>query len=348
MPQAIHPPPVPLNFLYCDQPHLFAVAIHKLRDAPYVILDCEGVNLGREGGSVTLICVGTPFAEHIFLFDVLSPLITYSDMEGLLYLLNDSNILKIVWDGRMDYLEIWSTYGVPLQGILDLQVAEVMSRYTVRGEGEDARIRRLRGQLSVSTTMKKRYEGLHAVVGLQRCWKECGYEAESGKDPEIMRMHKVLGSSVWAARPLTHQLLQYAARDILLIGVLYPHFCRSGWIPRQPLTFGALLSQCQRYVSAHVEQGKSADSDVFRPCGIIPLDVLTIPHKPKFVCFACNRSLSASAFETQSTRPLSETSPISPLTPLSPEPMLRSTKCRLCFSLAVKKNGHADQTWLHM
>jgi len=338
-------PPVYLNYVYCDHPASFANAVFFLRSAPYLILDCEGNNLGRAEGSVTLICVGTPFAEHIFLFDMLSPFLTRRDIDGLLHLFSDENILKIVWDGRMDHLEIWTTYGVSLQGVLDLQVAEVMSRFYIRGEGEDARARRLRNHLSIPAAKKLtgRYDGLHAVIGLQRCWKECGYTEESGKDPEVMSMHKSMGSAMWSYRPLSEQLLQYAAKDILLIGVLYPHFCRSGWIPRDPVQYAVLLAQCQRYVSAHVEQGKSANADVFRPCGIVPLDVLTEPFGPKFICFACNRALSISAFEMQPKPPLQTSKAVLNETTAP----LRSTRCRLCFALALKNNPNLDQTWLN-
>jgi exonuclease 3'-5' domain-containing protein 1 len=180
----MHPPPVRLNYVYCDRPDSFAHAVQFLRHAPYLILDCEGKELGRAGGSVTLICVGTPFAEHIFLFDVLCPLITRRDIDGLLSLFSDKNILKVVWDGRMDYLEIWSTYGVALQGVLDLQIAEVMSRYQVRGEGDEGRLRRLQHQLKIPRNNKwhERYDYLHVVVGLQRCWWQCGYNEDCGKD----------------------------------------------------------------------------------------------------------------------------------------------------------------------
>ena len=157
-----------------------------------------------------------------------------------------------------------------------------------------------------------------------------------------MRMHKNIGSAMWATRPLTEQLLQYAAKDILLIGVLYPHFCRCGWIPRDNSTYARLLSQCQRYISAHKEQGKSAEEDVFRPCGIIPLDVLTEPSGPKYVCFACNRSLSSSAFELQAKYPHQQ------FKYSAPKDLLRSTRCRLCHALAVKNGVKLDHTWLVM
>ncbi len=187
MPQPPSPPPSPpvhLNYVYCDRPQSFANAVQFLRMAPYLILDCEGKNLGRAGGSVTLICVGTPFAEYIFLFDVLSPFLTRYDIDGLLALFQDKGVLKVVWDGRMDFLEIWSTFGVPLRGVLDLQIAEVMSRYQVRGEGDDGRLRRLQQSLHIPASQKwhERYDYLHPVVGLQRCWKECGYAEDCGKD----------------------------------------------------------------------------------------------------------------------------------------------------------------------
>ncbi|KAI0685374.1 ribonuclease H-like domain-containing protein [Cytidiella melzeri] len=341
MPQPTNAPPVHLNYVYCDRPESFAHAVSVLRSAPYIILDCEGRNLGRAGGSVTLICVGTPFAEYIFLFDVISPLVTRRHIDGLLALFQDQNIMKVVWDGRMDFLEIWCTYGAVLRGVLDLQIAEVMSRYQVRGEGEDGRLWRLQAQLSISSANKwhERYDYLHAVVGLQRCWKECGYDEDCGKDPEIMHMHKALGSAMWASRPLTEQLLQYAARDILLIGVLYPHFIRSQWIPREPALFFTLLDQCQRYVSAHIEQGKCTDKDIFKPCGIIPLDVLTEPFGPRYLCFACNRPLSRTAFETKQDTHSQASKPAA-------RNALRSARCRLCVALAFKKYPKTEQTWV--
>ena len=136
---------------------------------------------------MTLICVGTPLAEYIYLFDVLSPLLSRNDIDNLLAILADPNVLTVVWDGRMDFLEIWSTYGISLEGVLDLQIAEVVSRRAVRGEGEGQRLQRIQNCfLHASETEKHglRLDGLNAVIGLQRCWKECGFPASDGKDRE--------------------------------------------------------------------------------------------------------------------------------------------------------------------
>lgn len=183
--------PVPLNYLYCDSPATYASAVWILRNAPYLILDCEGNNLGRAGGCVTLICVGTPFAEHIFLFDLLSTIITPRDVYSLLQLLADPGLLKVVWDGRMDYLEILSSYGIMLEGVLDLQVVEVASRTSVRGEGELDRLERLRRSYLSHSSVKRveQCRDLHAVIGLQRCWTDCGYAREVGKDRKYRTRH---------------------------------------------------------------------------------------------------------------------------------------------------------------
>ncbi|KIP09340.1 hypothetical protein PHLGIDRAFT_333751 [Phlebiopsis gigantea 11061_1 CR5-6] len=336
-------PPVPLNYLYCDSPATYASAVWILRNAPYLILDCEGNNLGRAGGCATLICVGTPFAEHIFLFDLLSTIITPRDAYSLLQLLADPGILKVVWDGRMDYLEILSSYGIMLEGVLDLQVAEVASRTSVRGEGEPDRLDRLR-RSCLSHSIVKRVEQcreLHAVIGLQRCWTDCGYDRDVGKD--LMRMHKDKGCEMWLRRPLTEQLLQYAAKDILLIGVLYPHFQRSGWIPNDHTEYVRLLEQSRRYISAHREQGKSTDLDVFRPCALMPLDTLAEPLGPLHRCTACNRFLSYSAFETCEGAAPSSGSHLASSTRIA---LLRRPRCRLCSILALKNGLRMDDRWL--
>ncbi|EKM53235.1 uncharacterized protein PHACADRAFT_197657 [Phanerochaete carnosa HHB-10118-sp] len=361
-PQTIPSTPVPLKYVYCDSPATYASAVWVLRTAPYLILDCEGYNLGRAGGCVTLICVGTPFAEHIFLFDLLSPLITGRDIYYLLHLLCDPTLLKVVWDGRMDFLEIITSFGVALEGVLDLQVAEVASRQIVRGEGDKDRLERL-GRSYISQQLAKRSEqlqDLHAVIGLQRCWVDCGYAREVGKDREsalsmlyilsihkyrtaqVISMHKNRGCDMWLRRPLTEQLLQYAAKDILLIGVLYPHFDRNGWIPKDDAGYNCLMRQCRRYISAHREQGKSSETDVFGPCSIMPLDTVTEPFGPLHRCHACNRSLSVAAFSN-----CPGVAPSSPGSGSAPRyAILRRPRCRLCSILAAKNSLKVDERWL--
>ncbi|KAL4252209.1 Ribonuclease H superfamily protein [Abortiporus biennis] len=284
-----------VQYTLCDSPSTFDYAMQILWRAPFLILDCEGNSLGRAGGSLSLICVGSPLAENIFIFDALSPSLTRSDFEPLWQLFRNPRIIKVVWDGRMDFLEIWSTYGVGLEGALDLQVAEVVSRVTMRGEGELHRLERLtHSGFSPHAVWNfiPQYAGLHAVLGLSKCCRDSGFGDDFCKDPEVMKMHKDNKGEMWMSRPLTEQLLQYAAKDIQLISMLCTDFIQRGWIPSDPTTYHYLLRQCARYVSAHREQGKSTEQDVFRPTSIIPLDVLTEPTGNTHKCVACNRTKS--------------------------------------------------------
>ena len=97
----------PINYTLCNTLETLERALHHLSRSAFLILDCEGNTLGRAGGSLALICVGTPLAQHIYIFDVLSPALSKRDFEPLWQLFRNPHIIKIVWDGRMDYLELW-------------------------------------------------------------------------------------------------------------------------------------------------------------------------------------------------------------------------------------------------
>ncbi|KAH8103371.1 ribonuclease H-like domain-containing protein [Cristinia sonorae] len=320
-------------YLICNTAADCHLAYQILYRASFLILDCEGNNLGRAGGCVTLICVGTPLAENIFLFDTLSPALSPRDLDPLWQLFSSPLILKIVWDGRMDYLELWSSYKVRLEGVLDLQVAEVVSRVTMRGEGEEHRLGRLANSYFSKNAVQKhgeQYEGINVLIGLQQCCQESGLGEEFVKDPEVKQMHKDKKADMWTQRPLPGKLLQYAAKDIQLISMLCTVFIQRCWIPSLPGPYNTLLAQCARYVSAHVEQGKSEETDPFRPTGLMPLDVLTQPWGLQYKCTGCNRSLSMSCYTLDDSDGFYRR---------------RRTRCNLCHVLATKYRLRADPEW---
>lgn len=147
---------------------------------------------------------------------------------------------------------------------------------------------------------------------------------------EVKQMHKDKKADMWIQRPLSEKLLQYAAKDIQLISMLCTAFIMRGWIPPIPSLWYALLGQCSRYVSAHVEQGKSEETDPFRPTGIMPLDVLTEPWGPRFKCTGCNRSLSMSCYTIDCSDGFYRR---------------RRPKCNLCHVLAMKYRLRAEGEW---
>ena len=151
-------------------------------------------------GALSLICVGTAFAQFIFLFDVVA--LTRYDLQPLLSFLG-SKVMKVVWDGRLDYIELWSTYGVSIgKNVCDLQVAEVLSRSTFRAERDDERLSRLVTYFGPQVWKNPlQFAGIHRVVGLQQCLEENGYKGLVGKDRECLYLvgrHFLLGSCAYA------------------------------------------------------------------------------------------------------------------------------------------------------
>jgi exonuclease 3'-5' domain-containing protein 1 len=136
-----------------------------------------------EGGAISLICVGSVFARYIFVFDAVQ--LSRLDLNPLLSFLA-GKVVKVVWDGRMDFIEIWTTYGVNIaKNVCDLQVAEVLTRSKFRGEGEDERLGRLANYFGPEVwKYKERFAGIHRVVGLQQCLEDNGYKGLVGKDRE--------------------------------------------------------------------------------------------------------------------------------------------------------------------
>lgn len=134
-----------------------------------------------EDGAMSLICVGSAYARYIFVFDVVQ--LARSDLNPLLSFLA-GKVIKVVWDGRMDFIEVWTTYGVNIaKNVCDLQVAEVLTRSKFRGEGEDERLGRLANFFGAEVwKSKERFAGIHKVVGLQQCLEDNGYKGLAGKD----------------------------------------------------------------------------------------------------------------------------------------------------------------------
>ncbi|KAI6008612.1 ribonuclease H-like domain-containing protein [Pisolithus marmoratus] len=288
----------PTKYVYCNDLTSVAYATHILAQSPVLIIDCEGRNIGGLDGVLSLMCIGTERAEYIFLFDVLALRPFKYHLLPLFCILANSAVKKIMWDCRNDFLEILSEYDVMLTSIVDLQLAEVQARTTVNREKDFQRIARFtwgsrRLPLRTIKQNSELFFGVHRLQGMDSCIREAKLPT-AGKDPEVVAMHKAVGSSIWLNRPLPPKLLAYAAHDIELIAVLYEHFKTKAWIT--PANELLLVAQSMRYAYSLFYQGRVADDDVFGPCAVLPLDVLSDSRGPKVQCYGCNRMLSLSCY----------------------------------------------------
>ncbi|KAI0031874.1 hypothetical protein K488DRAFT_29570, partial [Vararia minispora EC-137] len=226
-------------------------ALSILSNYPLVILDCEGKDLGHAGGALSLLCLGTPVAgptQHIFLFDM-PALAPCPRARGALAAFLERGPLKVVWDGRMDAVEIHAALGIPLTRVLDLQVAEVVARGAVLGEQDEEREARLaRHQFGWRFVEAHRtaMRGLHVVRGLQNCVEFYHPDLKVEKDPSVVEMHQAGESHRWLARPLPANLLSYAATDIALLAHLLSIFDTLGFFSTSAAH--ELLARSERYV----------------------------------------------------------------------------------------------------
>ncbi|KZT54187.1 hypothetical protein CALCODRAFT_409266, partial [Calocera cornea HHB12733] len=309
-------------YVYCTTEEAVAAATAVLSGSEYVILDSEGQNLGRGDGKLSLVCIGTPHADKIFVFDAVSVTKSVATAGGLTALLANENIRKVVWDGRMDYLEILLTWGVAIKGAVDLQIAEILSRAAVRGESDRRRLDRLEDGFFSSVDVignSKLFEGLHLVLGMQKCLEFLGLDKEFSKDPTVQAMHAANRTDRWMERPLSDRLIAYAAQDIKLLGKLYDTFEEKSWITASGLPKLAEISA--RYMTMFQTRSQSVSYGEKRIWIVLPLDILVTPSGRTYNCVFCNRSLSSACFEFE----------------MSGRTLRRRPRCRLCHVVSMKR-----------
>ncbi|EJD48684.1 hypothetical protein AURDEDRAFT_112824 [Auricularia subglabra TFB-10046 SS5] len=244
-------------------------ALSVLRESPHLFVDCEGRDLGCAGGQLSVISVGTAFAEHVFLFDVLR--LKRSALRPVVDLLRDDKQIKYVWDGRMDNIELQRAFGVPFGRTIDLQIADVLSR-------------KIRAQEA-----KKHFDpwGVHSLVGLKNALEQHRIlQDPDGEDDTIQVNH-----TEWMLRPLPPTYLQYAERDILLLAYIYTVFNSRSYISHRTdaSRFATLLECSDRYINMHA--GPLPKGNVYLSSNLLPLGILEDTAGVKQPCDCCDRWL---------------------------------------------------------
>ncbi|KZT25976.1 hypothetical protein NEOLEDRAFT_1178092 [Neolentinus lepideus HHB14362 ss-1] len=269
-----------VNFTYYTDRATFKDAVSTLRRSRTLILDCEGLVIGMHGGALSLLCLGTADDQAIFVFDVLTLRANAVNINTLLQLLRRDDIMKITWDGRMDFVEIQETYGVKMMGVLDLQLAEVISRNSVRHEGERNRINRLARRYFGFQVIRKNphlYKDIHLVLGMAGCLEDNKLGDGVKKDTEVIAMHRANGTT-----------------DIYLISLLYHDFRRRGWVNEGSLRDLQLHSQ--RYVGMFQDSGGLDPENVFLKGPMIMLPELLITGEHQY---EVDREVDAEDIEVQ-------------------------------------------------
>ena len=158
------------KYTLCNTYDTVASAAESLSTRSTLILYCQGSDLGLPDGKLSIIALSDPAASEVFLFDVISLRDKDNPSIALLSsLLQSPDITKLVWDGRTYAYELADTYGIFLQGTLDLQLVEASTRgSTDKGH----RVQHTRNHLRRITdggTALVLPDDIHKLLGLFHC-----------------------------------------------------------------------------------------------------------------------------------------------------------------------------------
>jgi len=300
------------DYILCVDDRSFEDAIDAIKSSSELILDCEGENLGHQGSSLSLISLRTidPESSKTYLFDAIS--ITNDTLHPLFDILQSHSVTKIVFDGRMDFSELYHGRGVDLRNVLDLQLVDVDSRRQ-RGEDEDEQLGRLSPYLHHREIMGQAssYSKVHKLCGLEQCLREHKL-IDVGE-------YKPVSHNSWLKRPLPEEYLCYAARDVYFVGQLYNHFRQGSYIS------DGLLDKSYRYVTIW-RDAKPEATDDFRCHGLLPLGILDYhSHALTRSCMGCRRDLPEGAYSRSAWKGMSK------------------RQCWVCRAISVRQNLH--QGW---
>ncbi|KAJ3823534.1 hypothetical protein F5878DRAFT_657576 [Lentinula raphanica] len=285
------------NFVLCDTEDCFLSAISLLRLSSAFIVDCEALNLGTRGGTLSLISVRpiSPQSSHSYLVDVVA-LSSSESLQPLFDLLTNPKILKVFFDGRRDWCVFYYTYNIRVQNVLDLQLVDLSSRF-MRREGKDKQKKRLLRLFSYKQIRQNEiiFKSVHVLSGLAATLREHSPSCTP------ISPKKTLTHDKWMCRPLPAEYLHYAAQDVEYMHDLYERFIQAGYIHQNSSLDLKILAQSNHYISLWSDTIPEP-GDIYRSNPLLPLEILQ-PNRidssssvSSFVCQGCFRALSRHSF----------------------------------------------------
>jgi len=277
--------------ILCDTTTQLQQFLNTLSLVDRVYLDCEGTQLGTQGGSLSILSIGLvpPDDDELAIYLVDVVVLSAAELLPLFKILRSAMPIKVVWDGRMDWSELYHGYGVDTAGLRDLQIADIVSRE--EREPEERQILRLGGLIPYKERIinnREAYRLIHRLNSLDSAAREHGVVVPQRCDN--------LGHTEWAVRPLAQTLIDYAARDIKLIYLLFQSLDEQGHIGYD------LAAQTRKYVTVYSAARPQAD-DIYTRNPFLPLGIVESHNDSQTkTCSCCKRSLNISCFPKKKRR----------------------------------------------
>ena len=183
-------------------------------------VDCEGDSLSRKG-ALTIITVATE--EKVYIFDVLK-LGQLVFTSGLGEILEDKSREKLTFDCRQDSDALWHQFKVKLEGVLDLQLLEVIYRRENPTAGSTVNTPRFSAANTRGGRRNRRSQRpdeVERINGFGRCIELYLQDEKLTKIKDKGKRLIKLDTKVWTRRPLTDDLIHYCTVDTMAMFRLY-------------------------------------------------------------------------------------------------------------------------------
>jgi len=187
-----------------------------------ISFDCEGINLGVKG-QLTLFQIGLSSGQA-FIFDLITcpSLVTAG---GLQKLLESESVIKVIHDCRNDSVNLYNQFGITLRNVFDTQAAHAVLQLQQTGK----------------PVYKVKNISLNALCEL--------YEAPVNPVKEQLKNVYRRDQKYWARRPVTREMMTFAAADVLS---LVPHVYNAMLKQIEPDFDGLLSELCEEQVYMHI------------------------------------------------------------------------------------------------
>ena len=287
-----------LNYVLVDDEEQIAHVVSKVQKQDNIAVDCEGTELSRSG-ALTVLSIAVE--EQAFIIDI-KKLGEKAFQLGLKHILENDHQNKLLFDCRSDSDALWHQFQVKLNGVLDIQLMEIL----YREEKAEFDIGNVESKLAEAARHGVPHEKAIDLHSLKKVIETYLDSKELLSAKSLIKMSdRDVKKDIWDHRPLEGTLLQYASADVLSLLQLFEKFKSeiNGNAMSRLKTASAIYTGFYREKFSRTRD--KYEGNAYLPMEIIPkrdqeedsaVDVIDINFLGTKQCYGCKRVFPASFF----------------------------------------------------